>query len=447
MGHCSKEELKRLCEVCSTLQGIALPRLYGVVQFISEHYESEFSHPMQRFTHTVLHNWEKASKIKSLELVNNCPRGYWIDLDLVYDPELLLTRQLKTTPGFPLAEEMFHCLGAGGAHVVDATVALLLCLLPNLQILRLGVCLSDCSDPLEPKYIPAMLRHILSYHDGMNLSHQLQALQEIEWLGHHKYIWFEEPKPPFADALWLFYIPNIKSITARMVEREEFFHWPQLAPIRPSMQSVILHTSCVRITTLRSLLLATPRLKRLEYHHSCDYESSFTLKDCKVVDCKKLKEALEPLSASLEDLTLSINFYSYDIHDKSEGDNADYGISCCLGDLTGFTKLRYLQAPLVMLLGWDPPSPSMLEHSLPQQLSVFCCSNDLCRWYIFNWKHEDVLRQVIPLIQKRGTALTRFIAGAEDGRWLWWPKVREPVKAACEEAGIIYDTIESPYPD
>lgn len=443
---CQVRELKALSEVCSALRSIALPRLYETANFSHHRHVGNGSQPLSLFLHTVCYVPGRALFVKNIQFTGDSRGSGWQGLAPLDPRALASIQEIVLRSHFPLAPSLLQVLGSGGSRAIDAAIALLLIILPNLKSLQLGARFHPSFESLVVKFVPAMLQHLLDRR-GAHLPGPLQSLQEVEYLTDREETWSEDMNPPFKEVLWLFYLSQIISITTRMRERNASFTWPQSTPQCSKLQSIHLHASCIRIETLATLLLATPRLKRLEYHHQCNYKAPWTAEDCKLVDCSKLGKALYPLFTSLEELTLSIEFYSYDQSDPQDGNNTDLGIRGLLGSMTGFGKLRYLKAPLVMLLGWDPLPSSVLEYSIPRGLQIFCCSNDMCKWHVFEWEDEDVLRQMLPLIQTRSESLQKVTLGAKFGRWLWWPKVRESVKAACEEAGIVYDTIEDPYDD
>lgn len=285
---------------------------------------------------------------------------------------------------------------------MDAAVALLLLALPNLRVAHLNVRFQHSDEPLDTEFTASMLNHLVA------MSYQGQTTPPLESVKF--YIDRTETTPEaldnvFLDALWLFYFPNIESITARMVERTAVFEWPLDSPICPSLMSLELHSSCMRMNTLGQLLAVTPNLKELVYYHHFSFNTRVMVNGCYVLDCTRLREALEPLAPSLQYLSLSMQYYTDEdvlYLGPEYGDNVTWRMSGTLGNMNNFTKLRYLDAPWIMLLGWSSSTKATLLDILPEQLTDFCCSDDLSCWYlVFIWPNDDVLEQMVSLIQGR----------------------------------------------
>ncbi|KAL8686330.1 MAG: hypothetical protein Q9218_007179 [Villophora microphyllina] len=298
--------------------------------------------------------------------------------------------------------------------------------------------------PLNLKFLPTLLEQMGTSSPNKQTSDiQLQSLQEV--------VYFvprdaepEEPDNIISNVVWLFYLPYIKSITARIVEFRNSFEWPQLPPRRLSITSLVLHSSCLRIETLREFISACPRLREFEYQYRCDFNTEVTPDECTLLDCRRLRETIDPLSATLEHLTFGLWFYT-DEEDQHMISEATWGVLYTLGDISHFTRLRYLKAPLIMLLGWSCPPDSSLVDNFPPGLAEFCCTNDMCDWYVNGWGPDGVLVQMLPLIHKRSESLKKVVLGAaqEIGNF-WLPLVRKAIRSACEQQGIVYDIIECP---
>lgn len=348
---------------------------------------------------------------------------------------------------YRLTHELLYTLNAGWPHAMEAAVGLLLLALPNLLVADLSVRFQLQSKPLYTGFTAFMLERLIT------MPYQGQITPPLETVKY--FIDRTETTPEalnsvFQDALWLFYFLHIKSITARMVEEKAVFRWPLGAPVRPSLMTLELHSSCMRMDTLRQLLAATPNLKTLLYYHHCSFETELMVDGCCLLDCRILKKALEPLASSLEHLSLSMQYYIDDFHGNDfdgGGDNVTWGTSGTLGNMKNFTKLRYLKAPLIMLLGWSTPPPGQgLVDILPSALREFCSTDDLCGWSnVFVSDPHDVLQQTISLVKSRSGNLKRMILKTEQGHQLWMQFVRIGVRAACERNAVEYSTIECPW--
>ncbi|KAI4189590.1 MAG: hypothetical protein LQ346_005090 [Caloplaca aetnensis] len=345
---------------------------------------------------------------------------------------------------------MLQALGSESESSLDAVLALLLILLPHLQAINFTFWFTPHGGAVF-KYLPATLVDLLQNHSGTP-SPGFLALEEIAYLTHPDVSVKADAFQPFSDVLYLFYMPNITSIQARAVEDTKTFRWPMSPPHRSTITSLSLKNSCMRAESLRKLLHATPNLRKLEYDYQCNFESPLTPVECPVLDCHKLRGVLDEVSASIESLILSVGFFADEDWDHQQnvdyGDVLLWGTSGSLGSMTEFLKLRYLKAPLVMLVGVLPPTTSLLEHQLPEGLREFCCSNELCKCYNFEWEDSDTWRQMLPLIRNRSGSLQKLHldASSSDISFLWYPRTRAAIEKTCNEAGVAYNVIEYPWP-
>lgn len=345
---------------------------------------------------------------------------------------------------------MLHHLASVTESSFAAVPALLLILLPCLQAAHFSVSFEMYrGSPTIFECLSATIIDLLRPKSG-SPTHGLRALEEIDCLTYPERCG-GHPLQPRYDALDFSYLPNIRSIQARAVEDASVSHWAMSPPDRPSITSLSLKQSCVRADTLRQLLRATPNLQTLDYEYQCDFQSPLTPAECPVLNCNALRDVLDKVSSSIESLSLSISFYSEDIWDDQMNSDYDgnlaWGISGSLGSMNHFMKLKYLKAPLVMLVGFEPPTSSLLEHRLPGNLRELCCSNELCQLYNFGWEDSDVLRQMFPLIRNRSGSLQKLQLDAKYTyiSFLWWPQIRMAIEAACNEAGVAYSVIECPF--
>ena len=451
LNDCGAPELSKLCAVCRGLWRICAPRLYKDIIFSLKQHVNKPKQPLHAFLVTALHRPDLAATVRSVQFdddLNIWPRAWWNTwgmLKPLAEQDIDLARRIILRSRMPLAAKMIHFLRFSGRHNFDAAVALLLLLLPNLQSAHLMACFHHCAQHRPLMFLPVVLKHVL-VPPKIDSSCLPRSLHHMGYPGHCTGPWAHSLDQPAEDILWLFYIRDVHSISARIIENGRCLRWPRIAPFQRSLQSLRLLRSCICLGALRTLLLACPNLKEFEYQHCCDMESVTTTPlECRILDCVGLKEALRSVENSLESLILSVLFYATQIYDSQGGDNIEYGIYGFLGDLNNFNKLKYLEAPLVMLVGYKPLSSSVLTHNLPASLCELCCSNELVEWHIFEWKDEHVLLQLLPLIMDRDPPLENFIFGAKESRWLWWGPLRIAIKEACEAKGVSYDTLWTKY--
>ncbi|KAL8897390.1 MAG: hypothetical protein Q9207_007241 [Kuettlingeria erythrocarpa] len=448
LSHCHLKDLNSISRSCTTLHEVVLPRLYQKVEFA--YCWGDDLTKLHLFVISILRHPARASFVRRLQITGEIyPPPSSVEACLT-EHNLDLVKQILAPELFSSAILMLHHLASGTESSFPAVPALLLILLPRLQTARFSAGLRPRSVAVAAlRCLSATVSDLLRPKSG-SLSYDLRALEEIDYLtypdpcGSH-------PVQRCSDALDLYQLPNIRSIQARAVEDISGLHWAVSPPYRPAITSLSLKNSCIRAGTLRKLLKATPNLRSLEYEYYCNFESPLTPIECPILDSNALRNVLDVVSASIESLALSLNFQSewdWDAQDNIGIDgNQEWGVSGSLGPMNHFLKLGCLKAPLVMLVGWEPPNSSFLEHWLPEDLRQLCCSDELSDCYSFRWTESDQLRQMIPLIVNRSGRLQKLILGAEltSCSRLWSRNVRRAVEAKCNEVGVSYQLIECLY--
>ncbi|KAN0083337.1 hypothetical protein V8E54_002425 [Elaphomyces granulatus] len=247
-------------------------------------------------------------------------------------------------------------------------------------------------------------------------------------------------------SLWGFSVEHIEVIAAEPVVKSHK-HWP--APTS-SLRKLNLHHSTITYRTLANLLNLSPRLEFFRYEHLCNVDSewsswwsmtSLTNSDPrKWHDCLLLMKALQKVQQTLMELDIGVEIYS----------DIDHEVECLdvrpirgqLSSMRGFSRLRKLKAPIVMLLGWSPgdlPLRQGLAEVVPAGLTHLGLSEDLAMQYTYEWTEELVLeelevflsvwRTVTPNLQVVEVWLYR-----DCGRWERKKVVQ--LQMMCEEAGV-----------
>lgn len=448
LDRCHPRDLSNLSRSCTILRQRVLPRLYQDVTFT--HAWGDDLTNLHLFLTSILRHPARASFVRKLQITGEIYAPPSAIETRLAEHDLDLAKQILHPGRFSSASVMLHHLASVTESSFTAVPALLLILLPRLQAAHFSVGFIPRSGTVAIlKCLSATIIDLLRPNSG-SPSHGLRALEEIDYLTYPEPCG-GRPVQRCSDALDLYYLPNIRSIQARAVEDASGLYWTISPPYRPSITSLSLKNSCIRADTLRKLLKATPNLRMLDYEYHCNFDSPLTPVECSVLDCNALRDVLDEVSASIESLTLSTSFQSEDVWDNQVNTdldgNLEWGISGSLCPMTHFLKLRYLKAPLVMLVGWEPPTSSLLERWLPGDLREFHCLNELSQCYDFAWGASDQLRQMIPLIVNRSGSLQKLILGAEGTSCsrLWSREVRKAIEAACKEAGVAYNVVERPY--
>jgi hypothetical protein len=127
---------------------------------------------------------------------------------------------------------------------------------------------------------------------------------------------------------------------------------------------------------------------------------------CDLVDCTELTAALDHVSSTLEEFELCVRTYftvSQEHHELPT-------IKGQLGPLCELSCLRYLEAPIAVLLGWSPEQGRPLAEILPASLVCLHVTEDLCYCRLYAWTEELVLdkletffarvHKTLPLLEK-----------------------------------------------
>lgn len=429
LSHCSQQDLISLSRSCGTLMQATIPTLYKAPTFRT--LDPHVLEKLYLFVAVLLRHPESVSYVRQLHIV-----GLWRNeppiLARLEDQDLNLARHILLPERFTWAANILKVLGSASTFSFAAAIALLIIILRHLQTARFSFVAGSSIRSQKLFYVPAVLWHLLQPR-SREQPDRLYALQEIDYFSTSKRPGID-PVQPFSDLLLLLRLPRIRSIQMSSVEDEANFTMPILRHYQPSLTTLILKKSWMRLGTLQLLLQSTPHLQTLEYDYLADFDYQPAPPEGLVMDCPALRRVLDQVSASLESLTLSIAWM--------RGYASLCDISGSLGPMTHFTKLKYLHAPMILMTGWPPPLCSVLEHQLPKQLREFCCSDGLCSHHTRRWEPPDTLLQMLPLIQNDSRSLQKVLLDVREGPFLSWEHVRRPIKAACEQTGISYEVIK-----
>lgn len=141
-----------------------------------------------------------------------------------------------------------------------------------------------------------------------------------------------------------------------------------------------------------------------------------------------------------------MDFWSDDDRPRRQSwDRQSYGTIGLLGDMTRFSRLRNLYAPIVMLLGHSYRPELRLSDTLPTSLRKFSCQNDLCYEWFFTWQPQQVTEQLAAIIKTPRRHLEMLSTHSHATRRLWEVNDRHDIPALCLAEGIAYSYSESYY--
>lgn len=151
----------------------------------------------------------------------------------------------------------------------------------------------------------------------------------------------------------LFSIPSVTSLSMSLPSRA--ISW--LSPSVPTSALTSLHLDHCQLSeqNLGRLLLATLCLKWLEYNAwiNVEHVPPHPKRPWEYFDCAEFGRSLVHVQENLEDLEVSISFFSKRhrfIDDRSKF----RGTAGRLDTLRGFRKLQRLSIPTTLLSGWTP---------------------------------------------------------------------------------------------
>ncbi|KAI9885076.1 MAG: hypothetical protein M1823_003131 [Watsoniomyces obsoletus] len=214
------------------------------------------------------------------------------------------------------------------------------------------------------------------------------------------------------------------------------------------IRRMYLREAYVSEETLGMLLSATPGLKTLEYQFQCDVglpaEGEQQSTHLRV---PLLMSALEHVSHTLERLVISVEFYGLVGTDVTGGFPEQWGILGRCESMRHFKRLKYLEIPFVVLLGWRSiglPDSELLD-SLPTGLEELRLSNEMSSWSLFLWIDFVAVPQVRTYLEdEQPKQLRRLKLVRKEQGYIWKEDAQRDVQRVCERVGVefILDVVE-----
>ncbi|KZF21134.1 hypothetical protein L228DRAFT_166922 [Xylona heveae TC161] len=396
----SISDLSALSRTSKCIRRHIEPLLYRKVEWTWD--ESRPHPPFYKQVRTILHRPDLGAKVERINLRGKKPRIAQIKRGTIYRPdyrvtsapstcvwkdedwsETFWTRRKDLEAGYSLINSLQ--LSAGTSYFwkealdqgeVDMFLSLLLLHTSGLRSLCLG---QDFQS--DTRYVGVILNRALN---GMSGFHHFEYLETVEYctdMGDARYeddYTAEEIRSSVlftADLdqiLPLFYSPSIRSISMAIHKTEVF--WPRNETPCSALTRLVLHHTQLREEDLGHLLIATPKLRSLEYHVFADDDSRnapfrYSLNNWLL--CSKLSTALRHVRHSLKQLWISSKTIDYQ------------GISDCgpplgrLEPMKDFLNLETLAIPAVLLGGeWKDSPFHVLAEFLPPNLKELRLSDE-----------------------------------------------------------------------
>ncbi|KAJ4111434.1 hypothetical protein NW768_011787 [Fusarium equiseti] len=397
-GYLPQTLLARLSMTCRSLNNLAEPLLYSTVCFL---WVREYHPPIRQalcLIQTLLERPELCDLIRSLEFLGDDH----VDSD---DPpwpherpepphvpvpplDCLATVIEKTgieqTSAVSWINKVLYCdayayldmpegrqlsmLSKIQEKWADGTMALLLCLLPNLSRFSASRNWTE-----ETRTLEAMFGVSLCSTTEDRPFPNLESLKYLSVASTVQNFLPNLDPENTAEALSTFYLPNIRSLSVSIDNPIEFT-WPgSLSPDPALLTSLAIYR--LRECYLASILSVTRNLKSLRYdwHYRPDIDEHVNL-DTVMLDT--MAEAFLEVSDTLEELHIT----AWVAPAMSQGmyDDPDITFRKSLAQISRMKRLKTLHVPWVFLIGWDIlPTAKQIGHTLPTTLQHLTLNRDL----------------------------------------------------------------------
>ncbi|KAI9697875.1 MAG: hypothetical protein M1820_007662 [Bogoriella megaspora] len=436
--HVEQRDLRSLALSCKALKRRAEPLLYETIDWTWQAARDEKRNPQtQLLLRSVVQNSRLGSHVKhvSFQAV-----GYRVSRDeskptstpKLKPKELARAIEAIATAGLQNPHQWQAALADGN---LDATVALFLAQLCNLLSLSIGPDLLKNNQFLGMLFEPKPVGGIVS---------KFKRLKDV-YLGaqidDHDFNHYEIPLVP-GQFLPFFYLPALRSAEmflpdaegrdyrARARSEGSSIVWPLNPPRAAALTSLKLRRARATPAMLESLLIATPKLEKLEYDWWCEWPQNLHGDD--------LMRALWHVRKTL--VMLKVVFTPFDKEPIILQERGEEWLSEPLGSLRGFLKLRYLEISLVVLLGYYDTTAARLSDVLPPNLLAVCFRDDLWGFSYWPWEEEQSLLKFEEFLQdgwRNSTPkLQRLNLRIDTCDSDWGPAGRKTLIKACKKQGL-----------
>ncbi|KAI2467399.1 hypothetical protein F4781DRAFT_310926 [Annulohypoxylon bovei var. microspora] len=218
-------------------------------------------------------------------------------------------------------------------------------------------------------------------------------------------------------------LPSITSLDLTLQEGPQSPLQMLSFPINSNIVRLSLSEACINPTHLAKIIAAVPRVEELSLcFFLCVELGSTSPGSC--LDSEDLGNALAVSRSTLVSLKIQIDFDVDIAHVliTGAGEGAGYALSRRLGSLRSYTRLKSLQLPPEVLLGWDEGDAPGLSELLPDSLESLHFRYDLSHktsspWFDFGplCKRLGNYLGDSQAIMLKELVLSRFIGEDRDG--------------------------------
>ncbi|OAA73180.1 F-box domain, cyclin-like protein [Cordyceps fumosorosea ARSEF 2679] len=387
-------DLLSMTSVNKAIRTLALPLVYSTVEVRWTWHRLP---PVILLLQSLLERPELSGYIRNLRLVGN---GFDDRPELEEPPIVPLGAHLLSKASeviestrVPFTRFWIDELHSGS---VDAIVALLVAMAPNLTALHLGP-----NFTVRSRLWGGMFRYALS---GPPNSYKLPTyhnlrLVEASWRTKE---WHHNTVCNAAEVLALFYLPRIQNLSVSIDNPVEFA-WPFSHPPAPS-SLVSLDIFRLRESRIGPVLSVLKGLQRLHWHWS--YQPDLDEEVSKgVLDLDTAAIALNQVAATLTDLT--IGAITRPRISDGDYDPPPLELRGSLDGLSRLSKLRKLRLPWVFLMGFSKSPARNLLSALPLSLELLELTADLDDHEEWEWHDDDSIINAIKL-QLTSQSISRY---------------------------------------
>ncbi|ODA78241.1 hypothetical protein RJ55_05622 [Drechmeria coniospora] len=387
--------LKRLCladlrsvaVVSRPLALLAEPLLYAAVEVAWSGREAA---PLASLLRSLVREPERRGHVRSLRLVGNVEDEFEADelpeLDAAAFPVAGMAAFVRSTT-VPHADRWVDELRSGS---VDAVVAVLVAMLPNLAELHLGA-----NFTVDNGLLGEMLRRAVCEPSEHPRLPTFAALGRVDFSRRADECYRREASNS-ADVLPLFYLPNVRHL-AVSVDNPSEFAWPVSAPPTPSSVTE-LELRRLRESRLRPLLAVLVHLRRLHWHwyYQEDLDEPVS---APVVELDTIAAALSAVRETLTHLTIRADTcpaFSYGAYDPPR-----LRTRASLDGLAELGILTSLCIPWAFVAGFSKHAAKPLDRALPPNLEMLALTSDLCHHDEWHWDDGSIVLAVQRALESR----------------------------------------------
>lgn len=453
----STQDIARLSQTSKAMRAALAPRLFRRIEM---HWEAlESPPPISGVVMAILKSPDIAESVEELDFrganygkkvhnpsSNSCTEGIPIHFCEKYpkvDQDLLGCRNLleEAMSDMGLSQDQWKWI-LGSKDVLDFVIAAIIVNCPNLKILRL-----ESAFLRKNGFLSWILIHYLGFITGNSptVLRKLQKVyfaQDVKWCSHGQ----TTMRVPLAFYLLFFYLPSLETFSVPLPDRPKsnlfpvgrvaYLSWPYETVPLCAVRRLDLHHTSAKPSALLFLLPQTPLLKSLKYDHWYYKPESQT----PLFDCIELRDSLEFVSNTLEELIISIEPYDDLPCQTNEWPwwmKDDKG----LYSLAFLSRLTKLEISLPVLLGWAQDTGLGLEDVLPHTLEDFCIRDDFLETWGMIWEPENTTAKIRGWLEtkaweKSTPNIKRFGLRILNSDAEWHLQARNTVVEICEAEGL-----------